>query len=95
MPSVAVIGAGLVGCLTALALGHRGHEVTLVDMRPDPRLADKSEKNLRSINSAVSDRGIRALKFVDPNMAERVLDGIIPMYGRMIHPLNGEPESQI
>lgn len=95
MPSVAVIGSGLVGCLTALALGHRGHEVTLVDMRPDPRLADKSEKNLRSINLAVSDRGIRALKFVDPNMAERVLDGIIPMYGRMIHPLNGEPESQI
>lgn len=93
--SVAVIGAGLVGTLAALGLGHRGYNVTLYDMRPDPRHADKSMKNLRSINLAVSDRGIRGLEFVDAEMSQRILEKIIPMYGRMIHTLDGKQESQI
>ena len=94
--TVAVIGAGLVGSLMTLGLAHRGYNVTLIDMRPDPRkTSNKSEKNLRSINLAVSDRGIRALEFVDKEMSERVLKDIIPMHGRMIHTLDGKQESQI
>lgn len=93
--SVAVVGAGLVGALVALGLGHRGYNVTLFDLREDPRITDATtKKNLRSINLAVSDRGIRGLEFVDPEMASRVLKDIIPMYGRMIHTLDGHQESQ-
>jgi kynurenine 3-monooxygenase len=92
MPTVAVAGAGLVGALMALGLAHRGYEVTLIDMRPDMR--QQKTKNLRSINLAVSDRGIRALEFVDKEMSERVLKDIIPMYGRMIHTRDGRQESQ-
>lgn len=94
--SVAVIGAGLVGALVALGLGHRGYNVTLFDLRDDPRTAGTAiKKNLRSINLAVSDRGIRGLEFVDSEMSARVLKEIIPMHGRMIHTLDGKQESQI
>jgi kynurenine 3-monooxygenase len=33
MPSVAVVGAGLVGCLAALGLSKQGYEITLFEVR--------------------------------------------------------------
>lgn len=91
---VGIVGAGLVGCLTALAFAAKGFSVTLFELRPDPKKVT-NEKNLRSINLAVSDRGIRALKYVDSEMADRVLEHVIPMTGRMIHDLSGtKQESQ-
>lgn len=93
--SVAVVGAGLVGCLTALAFSAKGYNVTVFEMRQDPRHNDK-EKSLRSINLAVSDRGIRAMKYVDEEMTGRIMDHVIPMKGRMIHDATGsKQESQI
>ena len=85
--TVGVIGAGLVGCLAALAFAEKGFDVSLFELRDDPRKVDPG--NLRSINLAVSDRGIRALKSVDKDMAERILKHVIPMYGRMIHDMTG------
>lgn len=93
--SVAVVGAGLVGCLAAIALAKRGYKVTVFDYRKDPREKSTTDRNLRSINLAISARGITSLEFVDPEMAERVLKDIIPMKGRMIHHLDGRQESQI
>lgn len=49
---------------------------------------------MRSINLAVSDRGINALQYVDENLAEVVLSKVIPMTGRMIHDLEGNLQSQ-
>ncbi|KAH3664387.1 hypothetical protein WICMUC_005772 [Wickerhamomyces mucosus] len=92
MSSVAVIGAGLVGCLAALGLSNRGYDVTIYELRDDPRKSHN--KNLRSINLAVSDRGINALRYVDPTFAAKILSKVIPMSGRMIHKYNGELESQ-
>lgn len=94
--SVAVVGAGLVGCLATLGLAKRGYSVTLFELRPDPRIQSttKANKNLRSINLAVSDRGLHALNHVDPVLNNRILEKVIPMTGRMIHKLNGEQESQ-
>ncbi|KOH00756.1 kynurenine 3-monooxygenase [Saccharomyces eubayanus] len=93
--SVAVIGAGLVGCLAALALSKEGYQVTLYDFRHDPRLDTTQNKNLKSINLAISARGIDALKSVDFGACERILQDMIPMKGRMIHDLRGEQESQL
>lgn len=48
----------------------------------------------RSINLAISSRGIAAMQAIDPAAASRFLDNVIPMHGRMIHDLNGDSESQ-
>ncbi|KAK6458674.1 kynurenine 3-monooxygenase mitochondrial precursor [Scheffersomyces xylosifermentans] len=92
---VGIVGAGLVGCLAALAFAAKGYSVTLFELRSDPK-TDPSSNNLRSINLAVSSRGIRALKYVDEEMADRILEHITPMKGRMIHDVTGtKQESQL
>lgn len=94
--SVAVVGAGLVGCVAALAFSSKGYKVTLYEMRQDPRTDVNSGKSMRSINLAVSDRGIRALRYLSEDMANRILKDVIPMKGRMIHDITGtKQESQI
>lgn len=94
--SVAVVGAGLVGCLAALAFSAKGYKVTVFEMRQDPRNDVENKKSLRSINLAVSDRGIRAMKYVDEAMTNRIMEHVIPMKGRMIHDATGtKQESQI
>jgi len=77
-----LIGSGLAGGLLAAYLGRRGYEVDLYERRSDPR-----EGNLvggRSINLALSTRGIHALEQL--GIANEVLKHAIPMRGRMIHP---------
>lgn len=80
-----LIGSGLAGGLLGAFLGRRGHEVELFERRADPR-----EGNLvggRSINLALSTRGIHALEQL--GLAEEVLRHAIPMRGRMIHDRSG------
>ena len=48
----------------------------------------------RSINLAISSRGIAAMQAIDPAAASRFLDNVIPMRGRMIHDSNGNLDSQ-
>lgn len=83
---VAIAGAGLVGSLLAIQLGKRGYRVTLTERRPDPREAGFIGG--RSINLALSVRGITALKRV--GLDERVLQDAIRMPGRMLHDDQGE-----
>src|SRR5882724_4272149 len=80
-----LIGSGLAGGLLAAYLGRRGYEVDLYERRADPR-----EGNIvggRSINLAISTRGIHALEQL--GMAEEALHHAIPMRGRMIHDKSG------
>lgn len=91
--SVAIIGAGLVGCLAALNFAKLGYYVTLFELRDDPRLKDTTDKNLRSINLAVSERGIKSLNYVDLEMSLRVLSKIVPMKARMVHDIEGNQNS--
>ena len=82
MAKFVLIGSGLAGGLLAAYLGRRGYEVDLYERRADPR-----EGNLvggRSINLALSTRGIHALEQI--GVADDVLKQAIPMRGRMIHP---------
>jgi kynurenine 3-monooxygenase len=67
-------------------LGRRGYDVDLYERRADPR-----EGNIvggRSINLAVSTRGIHALERI--GIAEEAMKHAIPMRGRMIHDRSGE-----
>src|SRR5438045_6416409 len=80
-----LIGSGLAGGLLGAYLGRRGYDVDLYERRADPR-----EGNIvggRSINLAVSTRGIHALEQL--GIADDVLRHAIPMRGRMIHDKSG------
>jgi kynurenine 3-monooxygenase len=83
---VTIAGAGLVGSLLGVYLAKRGHDVAIYERRVDSR------KNLldggRSINLALSDRGLQALAKV--GLEERVLaEMAIPMYRRVMHDRQG------
>ncbi len=82
---VAVCGAGLVGSLLACYLGRRGYQVDVYERRPDPR-AGTSERG-RSINLALSERGLDALRRID--LVESVMAPALPMHGRMMHAVDG------
>ena len=85
MAKFVLVGSGLAGGLFAAYLGRRGYEVDLYERRADPR-----EGNIvggRSINLAISTRGIHALEQI--GIADEVLKHAIPMRGRMIHDKSG------
>jgi len=78
-----VVGAGPVGALTALSLHRRGWEVEIWESRDgmsfsvftmltskDPRGQSTLMTNLRSINLAISARGLEALRSVDPTLGK-------------------------
>lgn len=83
--SIAIVGAGLVGSLLSIYLTKRGYKVTVYERRMDMR-KHKIEGG-RSINLALSNRGIRALHEV--GLAEVLKQNAIPMHGRMIHDEKG------
>lgn len=80
-----LIGSGLAGGLLAAYFGRRGYEVELYERRPDPRAGNFVGG--RSINLALSTRGIHALEQL--GIADEVLQHAIPMRGRMIHDKSG------
>jgi kynurenine 3-monooxygenase len=87
----AVVGAGLTGALLAARLGDAGHTVDLYDRRPDLRRHDVDAG--RSINLAISHRGLDALSHVDLDgtpLDTVVRDLAITMPGRMLHRLDGD-----
>jgi kynurenine 3-monooxygenase len=85
-PTVTLIGAGLAGSLLAIYLARRGFNVQIFERRPDMRVA-KAQAG-RSINLALSVRGIAALQHV--GLAEQVLSQSIAMKGRIMHSRQGE-----
>ena len=84
---ILIIGAGLCGSLLALRLAQRGYHIKLVEKRPDLRKIDQDAG--RSINLALSDRGLRGLRMA--GVEKQALELCIPMHGRMIHTENGDP----
>src|SRR5215470_4754749 len=82
---VAIVGAGLAGALLACYLGRAGRRVDVYEKRPDPRQGE-AERG-RSINLALSVRGIHALR--ELGLADAVLSQSVLMRGRMIHSRDG------
>lgn len=87
---VTVVGAGLAGSMMAAFLGRRGLETHVYDHRPDPRSGALSAG--RSINLALSTRGLRALAGL--GLERAALDMALPMRGRMIHDPRGRTHLQ-
>ena len=83
---IVISGAGLCGTLLALKLADRGHRITLLEKRGD--LRHEAVAAGRSINLALSDRGLAALELV--GLREEALAISIPMLGRMIHTKDGQ-----
>jgi kynurenine 3-monooxygenase len=82
---VVIVGAGLAGALLACYLGRAGQCVEVYEKRPDPRRGP-AERG-RSINLALSVRGIHALR--ELGLADEVLAQSILMRGRIIHAHDG------
>ncbi|MGW8123758.1 FAD-dependent oxidoreductase [Roseivirga echinicomitans] len=82
---ISILGAGPVGALLSISLAKKGYSVTLFERRDDMRKAGAIGG--RSINMALSRRGLKALDAV--GLKEKVQECCIPMPGRMIHDLEG------
>ena len=85
-----IIGSGLAGPLLAIYLSQINHSVELYEKRADLRIKNISVG--RSINLALSHRGIKALKLAD--VFDEIEPLLIPMKGRMVHLSSGEVEFQ-
>jgi kynurenine 3-monooxygenase len=81
-----IVGGGLVGPLMAVYLARKGFAVEMHERRPDMRRTDIPAG--RSINLAVTARGLRALEEV--GLKADVLKIAIPMRGRMVHDIEGK-----
>ena len=86
--------------MSALLLARQGQSVRLLELRPDIRSASETYKddvpghlgrlvvsNKRSVNLALSHRGIEALKAA--GLFERLQPRLIPMLGRVMHDVRG------
>lgn len=87
---ITIIGAGLVGSLLSIYLAKRGYRVSIFERRPDMRKEKISAG--RSINLALSDRGLLALDKV--GLADEIKNISIPMHGRHIHNMDGSTAFQ-
>ena len=83
---VNLVGAGPVGSLLAIYLARRGFEIELFERRADMRRGNVGSG--RSINLAVSTRGLHALREV--GLEAEILKEAVQMRGRMIHSPTGE-----
>ena len=81
MSRVVVVGGGLTGALAAIRLHDAGHSVSLHERRADLRRGGQHQG--RSINLALSTRGIDALDHV--GLAPTLREQAVPMRGRMLH----------
>lgn len=85
---ILIIGAGLCGSLLALRMAQLGYKVTLTEKRSDLRKAKLVAG--RSINLALSSRGLKGLKMV--GLEKEVESLCISMHGRMLHDTRGETQ---
>jgi len=90
MKEITIIGAGLVGSLLSIYLSKRGYKVKVFERSADMRKEKISAG--RSINLALSDRGIKALEEV--GILDEIRKICIPMHGRYIHNADGSTSFQ-
>jgi len=82
---IAIVGAGLVGSMLSIYLARRGYKISVFERRSDMRI--RTVDAGRSINLALSNRGIKALEEIA--LASEMKLEAVPMHGRMIHDIHG------
>jgi kynurenine 3-monooxygenase len=87
---ITIAGAGLAGALLATLLARKGWQVEVFEKRPDPRL--KGYEGGRSINLALAERGLHALR--EAGLNDAVMQQAVMMRGRMVHMKNGDTQLQ-
>ena len=87
---ISLIGAGLAGPVMAKYLSDHGYRVDIFERRPDMRVVEQSAG--RSINLALSARGIEALRSI--GIFSKIQSQLLPMKGRMIHDMDGKTHLQ-
>lgn len=83
---ITIVGAGLAGSLLSIYLIKRGYKVSVYERRMDMRSHIMGAG--RSINLALSNRGLRALEEV--GLAKQLKENAMPMHGRMMHDAMGK-----
>jgi kynurenine 3-monooxygenase len=86
---IAIVGAGLVGCMLGCLLARRGHDVTIFEKRKNV-LKSSHESAKRSTHLVVSSRGWKALDAI--GASEEVIAASLPLRGRRVHLDNGDEE---
>ena len=89
--NISIVGGGLVGSLLSVFLKKQGADVTVFDKRNDIR--SSLYNGSRSINLALSNRGIQALEKM--GISDSILKIAMPMYKRIMHDLNGNLTDQL
>ncbi len=85
---ITIAGAGLAGALLATLLARRGWSVDVFEKRPDPRM--RAYEGGRSINLALAERGLHALRLA--GLQDAVMAQAVMMRGRMVHGLDGSTQ---
>jgi kynurenine 3-monooxygenase len=89
--TVQIVGGGPTGALLAILLHARGHTaIDIYESRADPRRS--AAQSGRSINLALADRGIHALK--EAGVFDRLDAALLPMRSRCIHHADGRTTFQ-
>ena len=83
---IAIVGGGLVGSMLSIYLAKRGYRISVFERRSDMRR--HSVDAGRSINLALSNRGIKSLE--ELGLADQLKQASVPMHGRMMHDIDGQ-----
>ena len=106
--TVSIVGGGPVGALASLYFAKHFSKVTLYELRPgpvsrvlpransaDPRVPEnRAALPNKSINLALSDRGIKGIKGISETLVQEVMGMSIPMRGRCLHDRRGNQVTQ-
>ena len=87
---ISLVGAGLSGPVMAQYLLNQNYRLDIYERRSDMRIESQSAG--RSINLALSKRGIEALRNI--GIYDDLKSELLPMRGRMIHDLRGKTNLQ-
>ncbi len=85
---IAIVGAGLVGCMLGCLLARRGHDVTVFEKRNIFKRSAATAK--RSTHLVVSSRGWKALDAI--GASDDVMAASLPLQGRRVHLEDGGEE---
>mmetsp|Transcript_24245 Transcript_24245/g.38819 ORF Transcript_24245/g.38819 Transcript_24245/m.38819 type:complete len:504 (+) Transcript_24245:77-1588(+) len=80
-----VVGGGPVGAAAGVVLRRHGFDVHIFERFPDLRVQQLNAR--RSINLVLARRGLRLAESL--GLRESLLETAVPVYGRMMHTLNG------